>query len=261
MHLIPNKKNWADLASIITILVAAFYGVYSVFRPTVNLAVPILIILVTFVISAFLKNSLLNDKIEKLSEPQTIKVQRDRRSNYYRGASILNDANPSDTIWLSFLEHSSMWARNDQLEDEVFDQALRDAIQRNCSVLHVIRCDREVDLEKIVEYVSSFLEAQNYCAFVMTKIDQAFHPLDVLVIREKVAQIEFPEPYATPIRMGPSLELFQSQAVQFVEEYARLLVGTSILVKDQNGINKPNVDQLRKALFELVESGGAGFLP
>jgi hypothetical protein len=249
----PNKKDWADITSFITILVAAIYGAISVFRPNTNLAVAIFIILVTFVTTEFLKNSLLNDKIAKLAEPQTVRVQSDRRSNYDRGAGILNNATPSDTIWLSFLEHSSMWVRDDQFEDKIFDEALDHAIQRNCSICHVIRCDRSVDLEEIVTYVSGFDQSPNYYAFVMTRVDHTFHPLDVLVIRGKVAQIEFPQPYTNPIRMGPSLEVNQAQAVQFVEEYARLLVATSMPIKDQNGINPSNVEKLR-ATLKVLES-------
>jgi len=240
-----DKKNWADIASLATILLAATYGVVSVFRPSTNLPVAIFLILTTFVIAEFLKNSVLNDKIVRLTEPATIEVQRDRRSNYERGASILNGATSSDTIMLSFLEHSQMWERDDEVEDRVFDEALTQAIMfRKCTVYHVIRCDRKNDLERIVKYVSKFAGVPNYWAFVMTKVDPDFHPLDILVIHGRVAQIEFPQPVTSPTLMGPSLEVTQPEAVQFVEEYARLLVTTSTPIKDQNGINQTNVDKL-----------------
>jgi hypothetical protein len=251
MRLIPSKESWADVFSVLTVLGAAGFGVASYFRPDTNLTLAIFVILVTFVTSEFLKNSLLNEKILRLSEPQTIHVQCDRRSNYYRGAEILMNASVADTIWLSFLEHSSMWGRSNQLEDNVFDDALAGTIKRNCSVAHVIRCDRKTDLDQIVEYINGFGATPNYSVFLMTTIEPSFHPLDILVIREKVAQIEFPQPYANPIRMGPAVELTDSQAVQFVEEYARLLIGTSTQIKDQNGIKQLNIDQLRVTLTDL----------
>ena len=247
-----GKEYLADIPFLLT-LIFACYALVKNYRPLPSSAPElewsILAILTAFMFSEYVKNYALTGKVIALNQPATLDVQADRRSNYESGAKILSRAGRTDTVILSFLEHSSMWTRPTQKEDKVFDDALQYAIKvGQCTVHHVIRCDNEADLLLIADYIKQFTNDQNYFAYLMTEIYADFPPIDLLVVSENVAQLEFPQHDAQPSLMGPSVEFIQPQAVRIMESYARILITKSKLIKDANGLNQAKISSIRGAL-------------
>lgn len=180
---------------------------------------------------------------------EILDVQPDRRSNYERGAKLLYSVSPSDTVVVSFLEDSSMWNRPDDTEDKVFDKALTHAIKSSeCTVQHVIRCDDSAHLPKIISYIKRYDDAQKYLVYIITNIDSNFPPLDILVLKGKAAQIEFPQTPDPPSYMGPSIVVKLPKAVHFVEAYAEILITKSICIKNANGLSSDNINRLEMDL-------------